>query len=58
MQEVIGYSGLEQDGLFLEGTGAIVLEHIDRVAYAVRSDVYHTHVLMCIATDFAIELVI
>lgn len=55
---MIGYSGLEQDGLFLEGTGAIVLEHIDRVAYAVRSDVYHTHVLMCIATDFAIELVI
>jgi hypothetical protein len=83
VQEVIDYSGLEPDGLFLEGTGAMVLDHIDRVAYAVRSDrtdpialerfsthfnfepmvfdardgdgvpVYHTNVLMCVATDFA-----
>ena len=83
VQEVIDYSGLEPDGLFLEGTGAMVLDHIDRVAYAVRSDrtnpialerfstqfnfepmvfdarddngaaIYHTNVLMCIATDFA-----
>ncbi|CDM61305.1 MULTISPECIES: citrulline utilization hydrolase CtlX [Rhizobium] len=83
VQEVIDYSGLEPDGLFLEGTGAMVLDHIDRVAYAVHSDrtdpialerfsthfnyepmvfdardengvcVYHTNVLMCIATDFA-----
>jgi hypothetical protein len=83
VQEVIDYSGLEPDGLFLEGTGAMVLDHIDRVAYAVRSDrtdpialerfstdfnfepmvfdardqngvpVYHSNVLMCIATDFA-----
>jgi hypothetical protein len=82
VQEVIDYSGLEQDGLFLEGTGAMVLDHIDRVAYAVRSNrtdpialerfctqfnfepmvfaakdaqgtaIYHTNVLMCIATDF------
>lgn len=83
VQEVIDYSGLEADGLFLEGTGAMVLDHIDRVAYAVRSDrtdpialerfsthfnfepmvfdardgdgvpIYHTNVLMCVATDFA-----
>ncbi|MBT5383596.1 MAG: amidinotransferase [Kordiimonadaceae bacterium] len=82
VQDVIDYSGLEPDGLFLEGTGAMVLDHIDRVAYAVRSNrtnpvalerfcthfnyepmvfdavddnrnpVYHTNVLMCIATDF------
>ncbi|XYK79035.1 MAG: citrulline utilization hydrolase CtlX [Labrenzia sp.] len=38
VQDVIDYSGLEADGLFLEGTGAMVLDHIDRVAYAVRSD--------------------
>ncbi|MDP9810393.1 hypothetical protein J2W42_003254 [Rhizobium tibeticum] len=86
VQEVIDYSGLEPDGLFLEGTGAMVLDHIDRVAYAVRSDrtdpialerfsthfnyepmvfdardengvsVYHTNVLMCIATDFAVDV--
>lgn len=83
VQDVIDYSGLEPDGLFLEGTGAMVLDHIDRVAYAVRSDradpialerfsthfnfepmvfdaaddggtaIYHTNVLMCVATDFA-----
>ncbi|NTJ68356.1 amidinotransferase [Agrobacterium rhizogenes] len=82
VQDVIDYSGLEPDGLFLEGTGAMVLDHIDRVAYAVRSDrtdpialerfcthfnfepmlfdarddegvpVYHTNVLMCVATNF------
>ena len=82
VQDVVDYSGLEPDGLFLEGTGAMVLDHIDRVAYAVRSNrtdpialerfcahfnyepmvfdahdadgtaVYHTNVLMCIATDF------
>ena len=75
-------AGLESDGLFLEGTGAMVLDHIDRVAYAVNSKrtnpialerfcthfnyepmvfdaedenglpVYHTNVLMCIATSF------
>lgn len=84
VQDVIDYSGLEPDGLFLEGTGAMVLDHIDRVAYAVQSErtnpialerfcthfnfepmvfgaadrhgvaIYHTNVLMCIATDYAL----
>jgi hypothetical protein len=84
VQDVIDYSGLENDGVFLEGTGAMVLDHLDRVAYAARSNrtnplalerfcthfnyepmlfdacdangapVYHTNVLMCIATDFAL----
>jgi hypothetical protein len=83
VQDVIDYSGLEQDRIYLEGTGAMVLDHIDRVAYVVRSNradplalerfcthfnfepmvfdaadgkgqaVYHTNVLMCIGTDFA-----
>ncbi len=84
VQDVIDYSGLEPDGLFLEGTGAMVLDHIARVAYTVRSNranpialerfathfnyepmafdaadtqgraVYHTNVLMCVATKFAL----
>jgi hypothetical protein len=84
VQDVIDYSGLEPDGLFLEGTGAMVLDHIDRVAYAVESkrtnsvalerfcthfnyepmvfeaedengvSIYHTNVLMCIATSFVL----
>lgn len=84
VQDVIDYSGLEPDGLFLEGTGAMVLDHACRVAYVCRSNrahpvmlerfathfnyepmvfdavdaqgraIYHTNVLMCIATDFAL----
>lgn len=38
VQEVVDYSGLEQDGLFLEGTGAMVLDHIHRVAYTAQSN--------------------
>jgi hypothetical protein len=83
VQDVIDYSGLEQDGLFLEGTGAMVFDHIARVAYTGRSNradavalerfsthfnfepmlfdtadgagkpIYHTNVLMCVATEFA-----
>ncbi|MBY6146886.1 amidinotransferase [Mameliella alba] len=83
VQDIIDYSGLEQDGLFLEGTGAMVIDHLERVAYAARSKrtseillerfcthfnyepvvfdavdaqgqpIYHTNVLMCIGTDFA-----
>jgi hypothetical protein len=55
VQEVIDYSGLEQDGLFLEGTGAMVLDHIDRVAYAVRSDRTDPIILERFATKFGFE---
>ncbi|WP_309621087.1 citrulline utilization hydrolase CtlX [Salinibacterium sp.] len=84
VQDIIDFSGLEQDGLFLEGTGAMVLDHTNRVAYAAASHradplalerfcatfgyepmmfaasdgrgipIYHTNVMMCIATDFAL----
>jgi hypothetical protein len=84
VQDVIDYSGLEPDGVYLEGTGAMVLDHIDRVAYAARSNrtdpvalerfcthfnfepmvfdahdaagrpIYHTNVLMCVATEYAL----
>lgn len=37
VQDVVDYSGLEEDDTFLEGTGAMVLDHIERVAYAVLS---------------------
>jgi len=37
VQDVIDYSGLEHDEIYLEGTGAMVLDHIERVAYAARS---------------------
>jgi hypothetical protein len=84
VQDVIDYSGLEQDELALEGTGAMVLDHIERVAYVAKSNradpvilerfctnfnfepmafqsanrqgkaVYHTNVMMTIATHYAL----
>ncbi len=38
VQDVIDYSGLEQDELALEGTGAMVLDHVGRIAYTVKSN--------------------
>jgi hypothetical protein len=38
VQDVIDYSGLEYDELFLEGTGAMVLDHVERIAYTARSN--------------------
>jgi hypothetical protein len=84
VQELLDYSALEHDGRFLEGTGAMVLDHLHRLAYTAlsgRADrlllervctrlgyeavafetqgpagqpVYHTNVLMCVATGFAL----
>ncbi len=84
VQDIIDYSSLEFDNLFLEGTGAMVLDHVARVAYTAKSNradaialerfcthfnfepmafatadqdgnsIYHTNVMMCIATDFAL----
>lgn len=84
VQDIIDYSGLEHDDIFLEGTGAMVLDNDERVAYVARSNranpvalerfctnfgyepmvfdaadpsgtpIYHTNVLMCIATDFVL----
>jgi hypothetical protein len=84
VETVFDYAGLEVDNLILEGTGAMVLDHIGRIAFTARSNradavvlerfcthhayepilfdavsaagvpVYHTNVVMCVATDFAL----
>ncbi|KUZ93964.1 amidinotransferase [Burkholderia ubonensis] len=84
VQDVIDYSGLEYDDVFLEGTGAMVLDHVARIAYTARSrradpvalerfcthfnfepicfdtadadgrPIYHTNVMMSVATEFAL----
>jgi hypothetical protein len=38
VQEVIDYSALEHEDTFLEGAGAMVLDHLDRVTYTARSN--------------------
>ncbi len=49
---VYDYSGLEQDGLFLEGTGSMVLDHVQRVAYVCRSNRVSEPALQRFCTDF------
>src|SRR5437773_4119139 len=81
--EVIDYSAFEDEGCYLEGTGSLVLDHVNKIAYvslsnrsnpkviqrfaddfghepvtftSIGSDgqpIYHTNVMMCIGTDFA-----
>lgn len=55
VQTIIDYSGLEPDGIFLEGTGAMVLDHLSRVAYVARSHRADAHVLERFCTDFVYE---
>ncbi len=55
VQTIVDYSGLERDGIFLEGTGAMVLDHVSRVAYTARSHRADTHVLERFCTDFGYE---
>src|SRR5947207_11872561 len=81
--EIIDYSVFEEKDCWLEGTGSLVLDHLNRIAYvslsnrsnpkviqrfavdfsyepvtftSIGSDghpIYHTNVMMCIGTDFA-----
>jgi len=55
VQDVLDYSGLEHDGLYLEGTGAMVLDHIERVAYAARSQRTNPVAMERFATHFNYE---
>ena len=81
--DVIDYSGFEHEACCLEGTGSLVLDHLNNIAYVSLSNrsnpkviqhfahdfsyepvtftsigsngqpIYHTNVMMCIGTDFA-----
>jgi hypothetical protein len=81
--EVIDYSAFEEEGCCLEGTGSLVLDHVNKIVYISLSNrsnpkviqrfaddfsyepvtftsigsngqpIYHTNVVMCIGTDFA-----
>ncbi|WP_353950376.1 arginine deiminase-related protein [Knoellia sp. S7-12] len=55
VQSIVDYSGLESDGVFLEGTGAMVLDHVSRVAYTARSHRADIAVLERFCTDFGYE---
>ena len=55
VQDVIDYSGLELDDVFLEGTGAIVLDHVSRIAYVARSNRADPIALERFCTNFGYE---
>ncbi|TDW29492.1 citrulline utilization hydrolase CtlX [Cryobacterium psychrophilum] len=55
VQDVIDYSGLEHDGIYLEGTGAMVLDHVSRVAYVARSHRADPIALERFCTNFGYE---
>lgn len=55
VQDVIDYSGLEADGLALEGTGAMVLDHVARVAYTAQSNRADPVILERFCTNFNFE---
>src|SRR5205823_11881422 len=81
--QVVDYSALEDEGCYLEGTGSLVFDHVNKIAYVSLSNrsnpkmiqrfaddfsyepviftsigpngqsIYHTNVMMCIGTAFA-----
>jgi hypothetical protein len=55
VQDVIDYSGLELDGISLEGTGAMVLDHVGRIAYTVKSNRADPVALERFCTHFGYE---
>lgn len=55
VQEVVDYSGLELDNLFLEGTGAMVFDHLERLAYVCHSNRANPIILERFCTTFGYE---
>ena len=56
--EVTDYSGLEPDGLYLEGTGAMVIDHIGRLAFVARSHRADPILLERFCTRFGYEPIV
>lgn len=87
VENIMDYTEAEEDGIFLEGTGSIVLDRVNRKAYCAlspradeelfiefcedfeyspiifeayqtvdgeRKHIYHTNVMMCVGTTFAV----
>ena len=55
--DVIDYSSFEEQGSCLEGTGSLVLDHVNRVAYVSLSNRSNPKVIQRFADDFDYEAV-
>jgi len=56
--EVIDYSTLEDEGCYLEGTGSLVLDHLNKIAYGSLSNRSNPKVIQRFSDDFGYEPVI
>ena len=53
--KVIDYSAFEDDGCCLEGTGSLVFDHMNKIAYVSLSNRSNTKVIQRFADDFSYE---
>jgi hypothetical protein len=53
--EVIDYSAFEDEGCWLEGTGSLVLDHLNKIAYVSLSQRSNPKVIQRFADDFSYE---
>jgi hypothetical protein len=57
VNEVIDYSAFEEQGYCLEGTGSLVLDHLNKIAYVSLSNRANPKVIRRFAKDFSYESV-
>ena len=57
VNEVIDYSAFEERGCCLEGTGSLVLDHLNKIAYVSLSNRSNPKVIRRFANDFSYESV-
>jgi hypothetical protein len=55
VNEVIDYSAFEEQGYCLEGTGSLVLDHLNKIAYVSLSNRSNPKVIRRFANDFSYE---
>jgi hypothetical protein len=55
VSDVIDYSAFEDEGCCLEGTGSLVLDHLNRIAYVSLSNRSNPKVIQRFAEDFSYE---
>jgi hypothetical protein len=69
IEDIVDYTSAEDEGFYLEGTGSIILDRVNKKAdfeytpvvfvanqtvAAKREAIYHTNVMMCVAETFAV----
>jgi hypothetical protein len=57
MHDIVDYTTFEQEGKFLEGTGSMVLDRVNKVCYACLSPRTHKEVLKAFCKEFGYSLI-